>query len=105
MDDGREFEITRTDGARGYRIWMAEYPVVIVKIRDSFVRTVRGFGATADEALARCYERLDDEGELDENHRPCADCGAGRRVHSVVSTYVPHNDKCPAMNDATGEET
>jgi hypothetical protein len=109
MTDGREFTLLKIatvligdQELGGRKIWQAEYIHPMHKMHATYTRTERGFGTTPDEAIARMYEKLEDAGELNDSRLPCESCGKGYRILSVAESHIPHDDKCPAMND-TGE--
>lgn len=110
MPDGHEFELTVMEGSVKMMtvmteipcVWRAEAVIPVQKLSGSFTREYLGFGTSLSEAIADCYRKLDADGELRDSRIPCDSCGKGYRVLSVVNSYLPHAEICPAMSD-TGE--
>jgi hypothetical protein len=88
-----------TDNLLIWQVWQASFTFPVKKMGGSRPVTVLGHGATFSQAIASLYNKLADEGELENRYTPCPDCGKGRRVMSLATSYVPHDAKCPAVAD------
>jgi hypothetical protein len=102
LSDGRDVILTRITGKRNglsVEFWQAEYIYLRNKMAGPLTRSEMGFGASVNEAVIALYDRLADAGELDSNLTPCTSCGKGYRLISMVSSFIEHDDKCPAMAD------
>src|SRR5579871_682094 len=106
MTDGRDIELLKIGSTIAsdtvipeVTIWRAQVIYPVHKMHSSYIHAARCFGSSPDAAIASMYAALDDAGELDDEMLPCESCGQGYRMLSLVSSYIPHKEICPAMND------
>jgi hypothetical protein len=105
---GRDIELTPLSGGMPgttweVTVWQASSAYVRHKMGGAFAHPERGFGMTPADAIACLFEKLDDAGEMEGQYDPCESCGKGMRILSVVTSYIKHDDKCPAMNEGNNE--
>jgi hypothetical protein len=112
MSDGRQIRLTKLarlaeppiPHGEYLAVWQAEAVYPRRKFGGAFIQPEHGYGGSMREAVAQLYDKLDDAGELEDDLLPCTSCGKGYRLISVVSTYVEHDDKCPAMKDGDEDD-